>query len=638
MPPSAWNNRRPNFLRRQTTPSNITSNNPRPRSSMDDQTASILSSLRRRSTSERDSRNSSQERGGAPWKPSNDIHTPADVPPLPALPSEEEINRRFSYRHGYATHPRPLSYRSNTPSQRNSQIYEDDQQPQSQRNSQIYEDDQQRYGSDRPQYEEGLSQYEMNQYSELHFVDEPREAPPPPPHSPRPMYLENENQANYVDEPEHIYSHEEAPLPPRHSPMPSYLDDESGFEHAIEDEGPAPPPPSHSPRPTDITADQRPQSRSRDPSWSSPANAWNLRRQSAGEALKQSWGKLDQYYGVSQSANEPERQRSNPIVPRRKPVPSQWMSQESNQEPSYHEWRSDDLQQQDDGPNGRHARDSTYTQSPAQYQPRENDSHPQEQHYDQFEQPYHDQYQDQNNPKYSQQGYNDNTHYQQQRTVVQRRPLPQQHQSNQHNYYQEYNNNHQQQYPQYPNHHTERQTTYPSPSHYNNNNNIHQSPAGPRPNSRHSQTSRQSQISHRSHTADIVSPEFYSPSNQQYPQYPKHPQHPQYQNQHQHHHQQSSPLPPTQPGIGRYSGGLDLTYDTFPRFENMNSNPNPGVRPRSGVGMRPTSISPVRRSGTPKREGKRHSWIDMESYGRDLDDVPGVPLLVGNVGGRMIYR
>ncbi|KIW96628.1 uncharacterized protein Z519_02019 [Cladophialophora bantiana CBS 173.52] len=77
---------------------------------------------------------------------------------------------------------------------------------------------------------------------------------------------------------------EVGPRPPPHSPRPSYIDYEGDSSDPI-----APPPPSHSPRPIDITPHP----------WATQAAVWKARRQSAGELLKlQSWDsrKHEQYY------------------------------------------------------------------------------------------------------------------------------------------------------------------------------------------------------------------------------------------------------------------------------------------------------------------------------------------------------
>ncbi|KAI1614355.1 hypothetical protein EDD36DRAFT_418189 [Exophiala viscosa] len=67
-------------------------------------------------------------------------------------------------------------------------------------------------------------------------------------------------------------SHVSAPPPPVHSPRPSYVDyDEDTSQMAV-----APPPPSHSPRPVDVSPDP----------WAGQAATWRARRQSIGAALR----------------------------------------------------------------------------------------------------------------------------------------------------------------------------------------------------------------------------------------------------------------------------------------------------------------------------------------------------------------
>lgn len=66
--------------------------------------------------------------------------------------------------------------------------------------------------------------------------------------------------------------------------------------------------------------------------------------------------------------------------------------------------------------------------------------------------------------------------------------------------------------------------------------------------------------------------------------------------------------------IGRYTGGLDIDN---------------GI-----VGAVGSGTGPGTGNGSGDRR-KRHSWLDMESYGIDLGDVPGMPVMagVGVVGG-----
>lgn len=203
-----WSHR-PDLPRNRTSPSpfEITSN-PRPRSMMDDQTASKLSKLRGRSIAEREhnQRHSFDDRGGVPGKIPYSARLSLDAPPLPPMPTTEEINKRLSYRRGFATHSSPLHY-----------------------------------------------QHEFQ--SDPVSIEEPDERPPPPPHSPRPAYVEDVKS----DEPELIQGEpEEVP----------------------------PPPPCHSPRPVDITPEAEV---AEEGVWALQANAWRARRQSAGEALRRTW-------------------------------------------------------------------------------------------------------------------------------------------------------------------------------------------------------------------------------------------------------------------------------------------------------------------------------------------------------------
>ncbi|EXJ61359.1 uncharacterized protein A1O5_11917 [Cladophialophora psammophila CBS 110553] len=116
---------------------------------------------------------------------------------------------------------------------------------------------------------------------------------------------------------------EVGPRPPPHSPRPSYIDYEGNSSYPI-----APPPPSHSPRPIDITPDP----------WTAQAGVWKARRQSAGEVLKlQPWDsrKYEQYYedGADKSLY--------PIIPpRHMPQQVEWKQCFSPKEysPSIHDY------------------------------------------------------------------------------------------------------------------------------------------------------------------------------------------------------------------------------------------------------------------------------------------------------------
>ncbi|KAK5084084.1 hypothetical protein LTR70_008042 [Exophiala xenobiotica] len=214
----------------------------RPRSMMDDHTASKLSKARRAASTERHQRSASRtsfdDRGGIPGKIPHQAHLSMDeAPPLPPMPSPDEINRRFSYRHGHPSRTSQLAYGN-------------------------------------------------VQCSEPIAVDRPDDAPPPPPHSPRPSYVDNENPKE-PGNPSY-----EALAPRRCSPDHATVRDDGQHEHAVKD-GEAPLPPCHSPRPMDVTHEER-RTASRKVSWSSQANAWRARKQSANAAFKESWDQPEQ--------------------------------------------------------------------------------------------------------------------------------------------------------------------------------------------------------------------------------------------------------------------------------------------------------------------------------------------------------
>lgn len=129
-------------------------------------------------------------------------------------------------------------------------------------------------------------------------------APPPPSHSPRPCYVDYE---------EDYFDMAVAPPPPSHSPRPLDITPDAAF---------APPPPSHSPRPMDITPDP----------WAAHASAWKIRRQSVGRALKrQSWSPLNNEEYLEDVGDEP----LYPAIPPRNQQQLGW-TQSTSPEEYYH--------------------------------------------------------------------------------------------------------------------------------------------------------------------------------------------------------------------------------------------------------------------------------------------------------------
>ncbi|OAP62436.1 hypothetical protein AYL99_04639 [Fonsecaea erecta] len=87
------------------------------------------------------------------------------------------------------------------------------------------------------------------------------------------------------------------PPPPPHSPRPEYIDYERDDSNLV-----APPPPSHSPRPVDITPDP----------WATQVAVWKARRQSAGEALRRQSGEA--HHGHQEYEDVPE-ELHYPVIP-----------------------------------------------------------------------------------------------------------------------------------------------------------------------------------------------------------------------------------------------------------------------------------------------------------------------------------
>ena len=124
----------------------------------------------------------------------------------------------------------------------------------------------------------------MNSDSQHQWIheDEPEQnvAPPPPPHSPQPSFVEGPD----------YFENEAPPPPPSHSPRPMEVvySPQLSFVEGPDylDNMPAPPPPSHSPRPVEAVQDP----------WAAQAAAWKARRQTADYTYKrQSWNDAQNY-------------------------------------------------------------------------------------------------------------------------------------------------------------------------------------------------------------------------------------------------------------------------------------------------------------------------------------------------------
>lgn len=227
--PSPDNDQRPELLRRRTSPSNMAEFESRPRSMMDDESAQKVAKQRRLSNAEKraipTSRHSFDDRGGIPGKIPQSVRLSLNAPPLPPIPTPDEINRRYSRKIGL------------TPSTS----------------------------------ENAFDQERMNDYRQ-----EDVQSPHPQAHSPTPEQTQASDGINgSTSLNTAVYTDQQF-----HSPVQQH-------EHeAIFDEEIAPPPPSHSPHPIDITERT---GRQRDVSWTGPANAWYARRRSASANLQDAY-------------------------------------------------------------------------------------------------------------------------------------------------------------------------------------------------------------------------------------------------------------------------------------------------------------------------------------------------------------
>lgn len=506
---------------------------------MDDQAASKLSKARRSASADRGpqsiSRQSFDDRGGIPGK---FLHQASlsieDAPPLPPMPTPDEINRRFSYRHGYATHPSPLPY-------------------------------------------------DTQQYPKSVPVDERNDAPPPPPHSPRPLYIEDE-QAKEQDS-----SLDDVSLSARPSPKLQAVGCYEKYDQAIDDDEP-PPPPCHSPRPMDITHEDY-LAASRDVSWSAHESAWRARRLSVGEALRDSWGQVEQYSSRVQQ-QPPHQEESAYAVQRRKPVSGQ-MYQHAHD----HQWRDVCYQEQGYFPNPWHPNQPASAQI---------DVHSQ-QAWDygyEIDEYTHNQYAQAVSDPYVVYGNNlpqsmDYSHYHYCQQEPRMRPnygawrLPS-HPSNGPSHRTKFSHDFRQ---EPPTHEVPQPHFQPRPC------TDHDSRRPISWRSAHSGSNPRCATSHcsRKSLAEELHPEVFDS-----PPTPSH-------------------LSRTQsPHIGRYSGGLEYNYDNSSR----------GFDGSAGT----RSASTAKRNDVERDGRKRSSWLDMQAYGVDLADVPVMSVPVGATGSRMIYH
>jgi hypothetical protein len=246
---------------------NRTRDSSRPRSMMDDATAAELARLRSRTILERDSmqwkhrRSSFNDRGGIPGRNIRPMSTAGDAPPLPPLPSREQVMQREVRR---ADYQRPYletraTERKYWPEQFSSDPYERPAPP-------------------------PLSHSPRPRPIEL----EDDIAPPPPSHSPRPRSIER-------------FDDTQAPPPPSHSPRPRSMQSSDAIF--------APPPPSHSPCPMSVGLQEEVTD-----IWAAQASAWKSRRKSIGEILRSRTSPPEEQCG-SQPFSTQEYAIEDPIYP-----------------------------------------------------------------------------------------------------------------------------------------------------------------------------------------------------------------------------------------------------------------------------------------------------------------------------------
>ena len=236
-----------------------THNAPRSRTMMDDATAAEHARMRSRSIAERDDaqwkrrRNSFNDRGGIPGRNIRLFLPAEDAPPLPPLPSHEQVRQKQGPKVDYQ---RPYvetraTERSVWPEQRSPTHYES-------------------------------SAHALTSHSSrpMNIELEDDIPPPPPSHSPRPRSIELSE-----DSPE--------PPPPSHSPRPRSI--QTSVEVL------APPPPPHSPRPMSFGAQEK-----ETDIWATQASVWKSRRKSIGEMLRSRTAPPEtQHYGHSLATQDP---------------------------------------------------------------------------------------------------------------------------------------------------------------------------------------------------------------------------------------------------------------------------------------------------------------------------------------------
>ena len=257
--------------RSKTTRPEFANDMPRQKSMMDDEQAAEVTRRRNKARIERENfessprRSSFNDRGGIPGRNMRRISMAHDAPPLPPMPTLEEVRQREMRK---ADRKRPCL-----------------ETPTTEKNYCIEEPTSDSYSSPTPPppcHSAAPMQVE---------AFEKEEAPPPPSHSPRPMSINISGVQEDCGDP--------PPPPPSHSPRPMSAEPSEDLP---------PPPPSHLPRPISSDAPEVV-----DP-WAAQAEAWKSRRRSLG-AILHSQTSSSQVQNESPSSWPQEQEYEEPIYP-----------------------------------------------------------------------------------------------------------------------------------------------------------------------------------------------------------------------------------------------------------------------------------------------------------------------------------
>ncbi len=275
--------RRNEDLSHQMDPHNITSATRRPKSvgGMDAETAAELARIRSRTIYERDSmglaekRNLFNDRGGLPGKNLRPMSFAANTPPLPSLPAGFANNQRQSWA-PQTTRPQLQQVNSWRPnSAQPVHNHNTQMQAATEQSSYDYWD-----GPTSNHVRENESRSEDYQHNHRHSENERRQS-----------WRADRVQIDFVHRNSRTQSHEESGSH-RQCEVDSHYETEESWPrweaahhtphhwNEAEEDAPPPPPP-HSPRPMSIAP-----AGEEDDTWAAYGQAWEARRQSAGEALR----------------------------------------------------------------------------------------------------------------------------------------------------------------------------------------------------------------------------------------------------------------------------------------------------------------------------------------------------------------